>query len=178
MARRGIDLTNRLASMNYDYPGKAKTERTSERQSVRASERNCSHAPTLLTLLALLTLLPFTSLAGISEPDTVFYGKIVNRTSGQEYLLTNGHLVWIIGRADGSQVTLTANLAAVRGGDFSYRLNVPHQALSSGLDISSASVPLTIQASVCSHLQIMVDGFPATIVAPGNAIFAVAQSLR
>src|SRR6266853_3786801 len=83
---------------------------------------------------------------GISEPGTVFYGKIINRTSGQEYLLTNGHLVWIIGRADGSQVTLAADLAALRGGDFSYRLDVPHQALSSGLDVSPGSVPLTIQA--------------------------------
>jgi len=156
--------------MNYYHPAKTEMWKLAAlRLRVSASS---------LGAMLLCLLFPFTSFAGISEPDTVFYGKIVNRTSGQEYLLTNGHLAWIIGSADGSQVTLTANLAAVRGGDFSYRLNVPHQALSSGLDISSGSVPLTIQASVCSHLQITVDGFAASIVAPGNANFAVAQSLR
>src|SRR5262249_30186351 len=159
--RREIDLTNRLATMNYYSPAKT------EMWKLAALRLRFFFASFLgATLLCLL--FPFTSVAGISEPGTVFYGKIINRTSGQEYLLTNGHLVWIIGGADGSQITLTANLAALRNGDFSYRLDVPHQALSSGLDISPGNVPLTIQASVCSHLQITVDGFPASIVAPGD----------
>src|SRR4051794_38658178 len=112
MARRGIDLTNRLATMNYYHPAKT------EMWKLAALRRRIAACSLLAILLCLL--FPLTSLAGISEPGTVFYGRIVNRMSGQEYLLTNGHLVWIIGRADGSQITLAANLAALRGGDFSY----------------------------------------------------------
>jgi len=82
-----------------------------------------------LAVLTLATLLPAASFAGISEPGTIFYGKIINRTSGQEYLLTNGHLLWTISRPDGSQVALATELKALRNGDNSYRLDVPHQAL-------------------------------------------------
>src|SRR3954468_18716037 len=120
--------------MNYE----AKTWGASERPSVRAWDQ-ALRSPTLLalTLLALLTLIPFSSFGGITEPATVFYGRIINRTSGQEYVLTNGHLAWVIIRSDGSRVSLATEVTVLRGGDFSYRLDVPHQALSSGLDVAS-----------------------------------------
>ena len=155
--------------MNYYYPAKTEMWKLAAWRLRSASS---------LWAILLCLLIPFTSHAGISEPSTVFYGRIVNRTSGQEYQLTNGHLVWIINRPDGSQLTLATDVTTLRGGDFSYRLDVPHQALSSGLDISPNNVALTIQPTSCSNLQISVDGFPASIVAPGSAVFAVAQSLR
>ncbi|MDB6030529.1 MAG: Hemolysin-type calcium-binding region [Verrucomicrobiales bacterium] len=175
MALQGIDLTNRLETMNHYHPGTKGTQG----QSVLP----CSTARSLRWTSLFLGLLAglcgaMTGQAGITEPATVFYGKVINRTSGQEYALTNGHLVWILRRSDGSSVSLSTELTVLRGGDFSYRLDVPHQALSSGLDVASNNVPLTIQASTWSHLQISVDGFPASIVAPGSAIFAVAQSAR
>src|ERR1051326_1594392 len=127
----------------------------------------------------LLSLLfSFSLAAGIPEPETGFYGKVVNRTSGQEYVMSQGALAWTIIRPDGAQVALAAELQPLNNGQFSYRLDIPHQALSAGVDISSNAVPLTIQPAPCTHFQISVDGFPAKIIVPGTASFAVAQSSR
>ncbi len=158
--------------MNHYYPGSGEARRQSAARCPR-------RAPLWLAVLCGVSMgVAVSGWAGISEPSTVFYGKVINRTSGQEYALTNGHLVWVMSRSDGSSVTLSTDLTVLRGGDFSYRLDVPHQALSSGLDLASNSVPLTIQPSTWAHLQISVDGFPASIVAPGSGIFAVAQRTR
>src|SRR5437667_4037645 len=59
----------------------------------------------------LALLLPATCLADIPEPDTIFYGKIINRTSQQEYLLTQGTLSWLVSRPDGKQIALSAKLS-------------------------------------------------------------------
>jgi hypothetical protein len=117
-------------------------------------------------------------MAGITEPDTIFYGKIVNRTGPQEYFVTQGKLVWVISRPDGQQITLRASLAPIDGGTYSYQLAVPHEALAFGLVVSSNAVPLPVQKASCGILQITVDGAPATILAPGTALFNVAQSFR
>src|SRR6476646_5788314 len=116
--------------------------------------------------------------AEISEPETVFYGKIVNRTSGQEYLLTHGTLFWVISRPDGSRLTLNGSLEPLNNGAYSYRLKVPHEALAYGLSVSASAVPLGTKPAACSHVQIMVDGSFATIMAPGASTFGVAQNLR
>src|SRR5260221_1584098 len=116
--------------------------------------------------------------AEIPELDTIFYGKIINRTSGQEYLLTQGTLSWMISRPDGSQVPLTTPLAPVGGGIYSYQLRVPHEALAYGLTVSSNAVPLTLQTTTCSHLQISVNGASAAIMAPGSSTFSVSQAAR
>src|SRR5215813_3506072 len=45
--------------------------------------------------------------ATLSEPETVFYGRIINRMSGQTYVLSEGTLNWRIRRSNGTLVTLT-----------------------------------------------------------------------
>lgn len=129
------------------------------------------------TLLAAL-LAPALAAAQISEPDTVFYGQIVNRTSGQPDLLTQGQLTWTIIRPDGQQLTLTTTLLPLGNGRFSYRLLVPHQALTYGLTVATTAVPLAAAPGNCSHLFITVDGVPADILAPGSSFFTVAQVAR
>ena len=116
--------------------------------------------------------------AQISEPDTVFYGQVVNRTSGQPDLLSQGNLVWTIARPDGRQITLNSSLMSVNNGQFSYRLLVPHQALAYGLTVNTNSIPLSSVAATCSHLTITVNGSPASILAPGTETFNVSQSRR
>src|SRR5258708_20841030 len=103
----------------------------------------------ILSLLLTLGLLPLSMEAGISEPDTVFYGRIINRTTAEEYLLTQGTLTWVVSRPDGNQVTLTAALQPLNNGLYSYRLAVPHEALAYGLTVSSAAVPLGAQPAAC-----------------------------
>ena len=123
-------------------------------------------------------LAPLFATAQISEPPTVFYGQVINRTSGQLDLLTAGNLVWRIARPDGRQLTLTATLNPLNNGRYSYRLSVPHQALTYGLFVSPDAVPLAVALTDCSLLTMTVDGVPASIVAPGTATFSVNQSSR
>ena len=130
-------------------------------------------AAAIATLLA-----PTLASAQISEPDTIFYGQVINRTSGQLDLVTAGKLVWTIARPDGRQLTLRAALSPLNNGQYSYRLTVPHQALAYGLTVADASVPLPVTPANCSHLLITVDGAPAGILAPGSSQFAVAQVAR
>jgi hypothetical protein len=123
-------------------------------------------------------LAPLAACAQISEPATVFYGQVVNRTSGQTDLITQGSLVWTILRPDGKTLTLTAGLSPLNNGRFSYRLAVPHEALAYGLTASAAAVPLTVAPADCSHLVITVDGASANILAPGPDYFTVSQKSR
>src|SRR5690348_17152486 len=86
----------------------------------------------LSVVAAGLFFAPTDSFAGVSEPDTIFYGKIINRTGGAEYMLTKGNLVWKISRPDGQQITLNAPVVSVGGGIYSYQLLVPQEALAFG----------------------------------------------
>lgn len=128
--------------------------------------------------LLITGLTPLMVSAQISEPDTVFYGQIVNRTSGQPDLLTQGKLLWTIVRPDGQQLKLQTTLVPLNGGRYSYRLLVPHQALTYGLTVSTSVIPLAGASASCSHLSITVDGLAASILAPGTSSFIVGQGSR
>jgi len=116
--------------------------------------------------------------ASVSEPETIFYGRIINRISGQTYVMSEGTLTWRIRRSNGTVVTMASQLEPLNGGAYSYRLNVPHQALGLGLNTSASTVPLSGQPSTCVHELISVDGYPALILTPGAGSFAVSQSKR
>ncbi len=131
-----------------------------------------------LTALCGTLLAPLLATAQIGEPDTIFYGQVINRTSGQIDLITSGKLVWTIERPDGKPLTFTAALKPLNQGLYSYRLSVPHEALAYGLTVDSDVVPLSASAAACSHVAITVDGISASIVAPGTGSFAVGQGLR
>ncbi len=129
-------------------------------------------------LISLLSLcLPLR--AEVPEPHTVFYGQIINRTGGQLYVLTEGRLVWRMARADGSGVTtLSADLQPLANGRFSYRLNVPHEALAPGATVSSGAVALLPDGADYQHMEITVDGFPATILPPAANSVRMGQTSR
>ena len=80
---------------------------------------NAMNHTTRLTLgLCLALVLGLTAIPGraraqsISEPYTVFYGKVLGTGSAQPFLITAGQLQWTIQRADGSTVTLQTSLFA------------------------------------------------------------------
>jgi len=131
-----------------------------------------------LAALCGAALLPALASAQIGEPDTIFYGQVVNRTSGQIDLITSGNMVWTIARPDGKQITLSAPLRPLNKGLYSYRLAVPHEALAFGLFADTDVVPLSAAAANCSVVSISVDGTPASIMAPGTSSFIVGQNLR
>src|SRR6266487_2268484 len=149
----------------------------SSRRRLQSPVRNASQTfrtlimKNLRTSMALLAA-AFAGLGGgsesraatVSEPETIFYGRIINRLSGQTYVLQEGALTWRIRRSNGTLVTLATELQPLKGGVYSYRLNVPHQALGLGLNSSTSVVPLSAQPTTCIHEQISVDGFPAVIL--------------
>ena len=116
--------------------------------------------------------------AQFTEPDTTFYGEVINRTSGQIDLLNSGTLTWVIARPDGQQITLQTTLKPLNNGVYSYRLAVPHEALAYGLTVDATEVPLSASAAVCSLVSITVNSNTASIVAPGTSSFIVGQGLR
>jgi hypothetical protein len=116
--------------------------------------------------------------AQIIEPDTIFYGQVINRTTAQIDLLTSGKLTWTVARPDGQQITVKTVLAPLGNGRYSYRLSIPHQALTYGLAVNASQVPLSASAAACTIVSVMVDTNPASIVAPGGNSFIVGQSLR
>lgn len=127
--------------------------------------------------VCLLAALPAHA-GSLAEPATIFYGKIIGTASAQPFLVTEGDLTWTIRRADGVDVPLQTQLRPLNNGEYSYRLNVPHQALSLGLTASADSVPLRTVEDTHTHLNIAVDGLAARIIGPSGATFDAAQVLR
>ena len=118
------------------------------------------------------------SAAGISEPATTFYGKVLGTAGVQPFLITEGRLTWVIRRADGVNVTLTSTLFAYNDGLFSYRLDVPHAALSLGQTVGTGNVPLALTEQTHQHLSVTLDGEPVTLLGPAGSSFTAAQLLR
>ena len=116
--------------------------------------------------------------AGIMEPATTFYGKVLGTGDAQPFLITEGKLNWTIRRADGVDVALRASLYAYNNGAFSYRLDVPHSAISLGLSANGSSVPLALTEQTHRHLGITLEGEPVTLLGPAGEVFTTAQLLR
>jgi hypothetical protein len=114
----------------------------------------------------------------VSEPHTVFYGKVLGTASAQDFLITEGQLTWTMLRSDGIAVPLQTSLYPLHGGQYSYRLNVPHSAIALGLSTHAGGVPLPPVPQVNLHAEIKVDGQVATILGPAGSAFTTEQLLR
>ena len=135
--------------------------------------------PSVFCLLAVVFCLLPSARAEIPEPPTLFYGQTLNRSSGQLYVLTNGTLVWrIVPVAGGSPMVLTTQLEPVAGGQLSYRLKVPHEALAPGANAGSSTLNLSGSGVDYQHLQITVDGFPALVLPPAGGTLRLGQNTR
>lgn len=131
-----------------------------------------------VALVACLLTGLMASAASISEPATTFYGKVLGTADVQPFLITEGRLMWVIRRADGVDVTLTSTLFAYNDGQFSYRLDVPHAALSLGQTAVAGNVPLALTEQTHQHLSVTLDGTPVTLLGPAGSSFTAAQLLR
>ncbi len=99
----------------------------------------------------------------VPEPSTLLYGKVVHRAHGNEHQLTEGSLVWTLGDEDGKTYTFTAELENI-GDTWSYRVSIPHQALSSGLSVDPSVVPLGVGETDYHFESITLDGYPTAIL--------------
>lgn len=133
----------------------------------------------LAVLLLAFGWAPASFAASIPEPDTVFYGKVINLSGGQPYQMTAGSLEWTIAGVDGqSPITLDCDLEPIDGGEFSYRLEVPADLVASGLTVNAGSLRVAEAETVYAHQDITVNGHAARVAANSEEIFASSQSLR
>ena len=116
--------------------------------------------------------------SSISEPHTVFYGKVLGTASAQDFLITDGQLEWTIQRSDGVSVTLQTSLYPLNDGMYSYRLNVPHSAIALGLSSEENGIPMPPVPQVNVHVSVTVDGETATLLGPAGTTFTTEQLLR
>ena len=114
----------------------------------------------------------------VSEPPTIFYGKVLGTGSAQPFLVTEGELAWTIQRHDGTTVTLRTRLFALGDGLYSYRLEVPHAAIALGLPAAPGGVPLPPTPEVNVHASVTVDGQRATLLGPAPSAFTAEQLHR
>jgi len=123
---------------------------------------------------------PCVPAARISEPGTTFYGRVVTRSGDREFPVTDGELKWTLASPNqlGREYTLTTRLESLGDGRFSYRLTVPHQALAYDLTVTGNNVPLTAAGWRLKHVQVLVNGEPATLVAPATDDFSARQADR
>lgn len=116
--------------------------------------------------------------ATIREPATVFYGKVIGTGAGQPFLVTDGEMRWTIRRADGSSLPLKTRLWPQNNGEYSYRIDVPQEAMAMGLATSPDALPLKATQETHAVVEILVSGLPARIAGPGGASFEAAQVRR
>ena len=118
-----------------------------------------------LALLPALLLTCASTLLGdvVPEPSTILYGKVLHRAYGNEHQLSAGSLEWTLRNDSGTEFTYTAELSDIQG-VFSYKIAIPHQALSSGLEVDPSVVPLGVGEESYEFVSITVDGFPAAIL--------------
>ena len=99
----------------------------------------------------------------VPEPSTILYGKVLHRDYGHEHQLTEGSLQWTLRNQDDVEFTYNVELEDIQG-VFSYKISIPHQALSSGLEVDPSVVPLGVGEDTYEFVSIEVDGYPAAIL--------------
>jgi len=119
----------------------------------------------ILTTLTVVFACGFATLsaATVPEPETILYGKVLHRAYGNEHRLVEGTLVWTLRDQNGVEYTFTAELEDIQG-VFSYKVSIPHQALSTGLNVDPNVIPLGVGENTYEFVSITVNGAPAAIL--------------
>ncbi len=133
----------------------------------------------LLTAIAAALMCCGTALAAsIQEPSTVFYGKVFGTGDAQPFLIQAGSLVWTIRKGNGTETVFNATLFPLHNGQFSYRLDIPHSAVSYELDPPEFGIPLPVIAQTNSHVSAVINGLTAEFIGPSGSSFTAGQITR
>lgn len=132
-----------------------------------------------LLLAGLLLPLPLHA-SRLSEPDTVLYGRIVERLGPRDFPITRGELVWIVqSSAPGSpEVRLATRLQPLAGGRYSYQLRIPHEVLAYDLRVRPGAVGLTATPARILHRSVTLDGRPLAFLPGAVDGFSASQTSR
>ncbi|MBF0450719.1 MAG: type I secretion C-terminal target domain-containing protein [Candidatus Magnetomorum sp.] len=123
----------------------------------------------VLLLLLIGSYVNAIGIAGIPEPETIIYGKIINNFEGYEMLVTSGSLNWDI--VDGDLENFFYSTALEQQNEYSYVLHIPKETAAS-IILDSASfllskedlIVLSDQAKKLKHSDITVNGYQARIL--------------
>jgi hypothetical protein len=118
--------------------------------------------------------------ARISEPGTTLYGRVLTRVGQAVFPITEGELKWtlVVPSQGNRHYELKTRLQPIADGAYAYKLTIPHQVLAYDLTVSGANVPLTASGWRFQHLQVLVNGRPALLLAPATDDFTASQSAR
>lgn len=118
--------------------------------------------------------------ARISEPSTVFYGRIVERVGNREFPMTAGRLVWNLRTTGLVEQTyqLTTPVQSFAEGRFAYRLSIPHEVLAYDLTVNPKAIGLAGTGGGLRHGLVTLDGQPLTLVPTAVAGLAIDQTRR
>jgi hypothetical protein len=124
--------------------------------------------------------MPVRSAPHISEPDTIVYGRVVQRLGGHEFLANAGQLVWTVRTKGASprEFQLKAQLRRLAGGQYSYRLSIPHQVQAYDLAVADGQVGLTAGAAGLEHVSATLDGKPLAVSPGAVDAFTLTQASR
>ncbi|MCI0539203.1 MAG: hypothetical protein L0Z50_28685 [Verrucomicrobiales bacterium] len=114
---------------------------------------------------ALLSSVLSTHAQHISEPDTTFYGRIVQRLAGREFLVTSGALTWTFKTSGpgGREHRFSTKVEALAEGQYSYRLRMAHQLLAYDLTVASSAVALPSAGARMEHIAVTLNGQPLVL---------------
>jgi hypothetical protein len=129
----------------------------------------------LATVVALHGLT--TAIAGIPEPDLLWYGKVLTDAGGVPIRVTSGILTWRIERVSGGATwTISTPLTNIND-QFSFVLRIPCETPEAGVTGSSNTVFLTSPATAYRRAVVLLDGQPLTLINTPDQ-FALTQAGR
>jgi hypothetical protein len=138
----------------------------------------------LVVLMVCLSFLLTNCFAGIPEPETIIYGKIINNYKGYDTRVTSGVLNWQIVDTQNKQFAYSTHLDNIDN-TYSYVLKIPKETaasiiLQSGnyLFDNKDLIVISEKAKEVSNTFITVDDYGAHIVSPAKNKLSIKQDAR
>jgi hypothetical protein len=113
------------------------------------------------------------SIAGIPEPDLVWYGKVLSSSDGAPVRLTSGTLAWRIEPVAGGPSILLATELTNINSQFSFALRVPCETPEPGFGASTNVINLTTPASRYRRVTVTLDGQPLSLISAASEVSPV-----
>lgn len=145
---------------------------------------------TIRSVLSILftLLLSTVAHASFTEPETVFYGQVLNRFSGIEYQITSGTLDWTIHRSGNDQEDFhfTTELEPLANGTYSYQLSIPQTVAADienlpvffGTTPDEKTIQLNSEGEQYDYVQIRINGYEGRVLPPSEDFIRLSQSKR
>jgi hypothetical protein len=121
--------------------------------------------PSLLALILFAAVTLPLHAARISEPDTTFYGRVVQHLKGREFLITSGELTWTFKTSGprGGEHRFTTHLQPLANERFSFQLRIPHQLLAYDLSVADTTVAIPAAGARVEQMLVTLDGKPLAV---------------